>query len=139
MAILIAVAVAIFIAALEALTKIIVVIGRVNIHAVITVIRVLIGIRALVAVRPAVLPCCLPGAVALRIPVVHGLPKRIRTVLIRFIVGAAAIVTIDRGRIVVGIVVVVVILVLLESCLLPTQARQVLLLVAVTCHVVLLL
>ena len=63
---------------------------------------------------------CLPGAEAFRIPVVHGLTEQLCAVLIGLVVAAAAIVTIDRSRVVVRIVLVVVVSV--ESCVLLTQA-----------------
>ena len=65
---------AIFITALEALAEVVVVVFLGYIIPVITVVRVLIGIRVLIVGAPAILAVCLSGEKALLIPVVHGLP-----------------------------------------------------------------
>ena len=109
---MIAVVVAIFIAATETLAKIVVVVVLGYVITVIAVVRVLIGKRVLVVGSPAILPVCLSGAEAFLITVVHGPPKHICTVLIRFVVAAATVVTITGSRIEVWITVVIVALVL---------------------------
>jgi len=72
-AIVIAAVVAIFIATTETLAKVIVVFALGHVVTTITVVRVLIGIRVLVAETPAILPVCPSGQEALLITVVHGL------------------------------------------------------------------
>jgi len=109
---LIAVVVAIFIAATETLAKVVVVVVLGYIITVIAVVRVLIGIRVLIAGGPAILPVCLSGTEAFLITVVHGLPKQICAVFIRLVVAAATVVTIIGSRVEVRIIVVIVALVL---------------------------
>jgi len=106
--ILIAAVVAIFIAALETLTKVVVVVGPRYIKTTIAVVRVLISIRALVVKAPPVLPVGLSGKEALLITVIHGLPKHIGAVLIRLIVPTATPVTIVRSGVEEWITVVIV-------------------------------
>ena len=92
---------------MEALAEVVVVVELVYIRTIIAVVRVLIGVRALVIRRPPVLSVGLPGHDALLIAVVHGALEEIDTVLVRFVVRAAAIVAVGVRRGVVGIVVVV--------------------------------
>lgn len=120
--ILIAAVMAIFIAATEALAEVVVVLVLVYVKAIIAVVRVLIGIRVLIAVAPTILPVCLSGAEALLIAIVYGLLEQICSVLIRFVVPAATIVTIVRSRVEVGITIVIVVLLILDTYLLLTQA-----------------
>jgi hypothetical protein len=135
---LIAAVVAIFIAAAETLAKVIVVFALGYIITTIAVVRVLIGIRALVVVTPAILPVCLSGQEALLITLVHSLPKQIGAVLIRLVVAAATVVTIVRSRVEVWIIVVIV-AVVLEAHLLLTHVIRILLLITVLRHAPLLL
>ena len=75
LAIPIAVAVAILVAAPEALAKVVVVGILVDIIAVIAVVRVLICEGVLIAGTPAILPVCRSGVETFRITIVHGLPE----------------------------------------------------------------
>ena len=83
----------IFIATTEALAEVIVVFVLLYITAAVAVVRVLIGIRALIVGTPPILPVCLSGGEAFLIPIVHSLPEQIRAVLIRLVVGAGTIIT----------------------------------------------
>ena len=104
--------VAIFITTAEALAEIVVVVVLGDVITIIAVVRVLIGIRALVVGTPAILPVCMSGEEALLITVIHGPAKDIGAVLIRLVVMAAAVVTIIRRRVEVRITVVIVAIVL---------------------------
>ena len=130
--------IAIFIAATETLAKVIVVFALGYIITIIAVVRVLIGIRVLVVVTPAILPVSLSGQEALLITVVHGLPKQIGAVLIRLIIAAATVVTIVRSRVEIWIIVEIVVLIL-ETRVLLTQVPHILLLITVLRHASLLL
>jgi hypothetical protein len=138
-AILRAAAVAIFITAPEALTEVVVVVVLVYVIARIAVVGVLIGIRVFVVRVPAILPVCPSGIEAFLIAVIDGLPEQIRTVFVGFVVAAATIVTIVRGRVEVRIAIVVVIAVIPDAQLLLTHALQILLLKTVLGHALLLL
>jgi len=120
------VAVTIFIPATEALAKIVVVVVLVYIIAGVAVVSILIGIGVLVVGEPPILSVRLSGSKAFLITVVHGLPEQICTVSIDLIVAAATIITIDRSSVEVRITVVVVVALVLDACLLPTQALQIL-------------
>ncbi len=122
-AIFIAAVVAIFIAALEALAEVVVVVLLAYVITIIAVVGILIGKRVFVVGTPAVLPVCPPGIVALLIAVIEGLPEQIRAVFVGFVIVAAAIVTIIRGRVEVRIATEVVIAVIVDAQLLLTQAR----------------
>ena len=100
-------AIAIFIATAETLAEVVVVVVLANVIAVIAIVSVLIGVGILVTRRPAILPRCLSRLVTLSVSIVHGLAKRVRAVLISFVVTAAAVVTIDRRCVVIRIGVVV--------------------------------
>ena len=128
--IVIAVAVAIFIATTETLAKVIVVFALGHIITTIAVVRVLIGIRTLVVGTPAILPVCSSGLEALLITVVHGLPKHIGAVLVRLVVAAVPVVTIVRVGVEIGITVIVVTLVA-KTIVLISQVPQILLLISI--------
>jgi hypothetical protein len=119
-AIVIAVAVAIFIATTETLAKVIVVFVPGHIITAIAVVRVLIGIRTLVVGTPSILPVCLSGAETLLITIVHGLPKHVGAVLIRLVVAAIPVVTIVIVCVEIWIIVVIV-AVVVETIVLITQ------------------
>ncbi len=106
--VLIAAVVAVLITALEALAEVVVVGALGYVITTIAVVRVLIGIRALVVRAPAVLAVCLSGKEALLVPIVHGLSKHVGAVLIGLVVLPAAPVAIVRSRVEVGITVVIV-------------------------------
>ena len=138
-AILIPAVVAILIAATESLAKVVVVIVPLYVVAVVAVVRILIGIRASVVGTPVVLAVCRSCLEALLVTVVHSLAEQICAVLIRLVVAAAPMVTIDRRRVEVGIVIVIGVTVVLEKYLLLTLALQIVLLKAVLRHTLLLL
>ena len=120
--VLIAVVVAIFVTAPEALTEIVVVVVLAYVIAIIAVVGVLIGKRVFVVdpSGPAGLPI---RYLCLLIAVIEGLPEQISAVFVGFVVAAAAIVTIIRGRVEVRIATEVMIAVILDAQLLLTQAR----------------
>ena len=120
-AILIAAVEAIFIAATEALAKVVVVGVLVNIIASIAVVCVLIGVGVLVAGTPAIHPVCLSRLVAFRVTVVHGLPEQVYAILICLVVDAATIVSIVRSRVEERITVVIMVAIVLETYLLLTH------------------
>ena len=115
-----------------------VVVVLVYIVAAVAEVRVLIGERVLVIVTPAVLAVGGAGTEALPVAIVDRLPQQVRSVLIDFVVGAAAVVAINRSGVEVGIVVVIVAVTAQPLCLLPL-ALVILLLKAVLCHAPLLL
>jgi hypothetical protein len=129
-AISIAAVIAIFIAATEALAKVIVVFVLGYIKTIIAIVRVLIGIRALVVGSPVILPVGLSGEEALLITVVHGFSKQISAVLIRLVIAAAAVITIVRSRVEVGIIVVIV-AIIPQAHLLLAYVLEVLLLITI--------
>lgn len=130
--------VAVFVAPLEALAKVISVVFRVNVVAVVAVGRVLVGIALAEVGAPIVLTVGLSGAEAFLIAIVHRLAQRVGAVLIDFVVGAAAVVTINRSGIEVGIIVVVVPF-FAETPVLIAEMLEVLFLEAVLRHTSLLL
>ena len=88
--------VAVFIAAPEALAKVVVVVVPVHVIAVIAVVCVLIGIRVSVVGTPVILAVCLSGPKAFLVTVINALAEQICAVLIRFVVTPATTVTIGR-------------------------------------------
>src|SRR6202040_3063384 len=118
--------------------KIVPVVFRVDIVAVVAVGRVLVGIALPVVGTPTIFTVGRPGAEAFLVTVVHRLPKQVCAVLIRLIVSAAAIVAINRRGIEIGIVVKVVTLFPKSPVLVP-QTLQILLLETVLRHAPLLL
>lgn len=107
--------IAVVVAATEPLAEVVVVIGLIYIKAVVAEVCVLIGVRVLVIGMPAVLAVGLAGPEAFAVTVVHCLPQHIGTVLIDLIVVAAALVPVNRGRVIVGITIVVAIAVVLKT------------------------
>jgi hypothetical protein len=105
--ILVLVVVSVFVPATEALAKIISVVLGIQIVSVVAVVRVLIGVAALKIAAPVVLAIGNSCPEAFSVAVIHRLPQQIRTVLVGLVIDPAAIVTIDRCGIEVGIVVVV--------------------------------
>jgi hypothetical protein len=118
--IFIAAAVAVFIAATEALPEIVVVVVLGQIITTIAVVRVPISIRVLVVGTPLILPVCLTGAEAFLVAVVYGLTEQVRAIFICLVVAAAAIVTVARSRVVVRITTVIVLTLVPKSHLLLT-------------------
>jgi hypothetical protein len=111
---------AVFVASTEALPKVVVVVGPLNVIAVVAEVGVLIGVAVLVAETPMILSVGLASPEAFLIAVVHGLSKKIGAVLIRLVVTAATIVAIarhgdeERIVIVVGVMVVEIHLLLMQ-------------------------
>jgi len=136
---LIPAAISVLVATAEPLTEIVVIVSPLYVVATIAVIRILIGIRAAVIGLPTVLVVCLASPEAFLVTIVHCLAEKVRTVLIGFVVMTSAIVTIDRGRIEIRILVVVGVAVVLEIDLLLTQTLHILLLETILRHPVLLL
>ena len=117
---MIATAVSVFIAALEALAEIVVVVVLGQIISTVAVVRVPVGIRVAVVGMPAILPICLSSGEAFLVAVVYGLPEQVCAILIRLIVAAATTVAIARSRVVVRITIVIVLTVVAKSYLLLT-------------------
>ena len=92
----------------------------------------IVGLPTILAVRR-------PGPEAFLVTVVNGLAEKIRAVLVRLIVAAAAIVPIDRSRVEVWIAIIIGVPVVLKINLLLTQARYILFLKTVLRHTFLLL
>jgi hypothetical protein len=132
-------AVAVFIAATEALAEVVVVVVPIDVEATVTVVGILIGKGALVVGPRAILPIGLPGAMALVITVVHGLPEQIHAVSIGLVGLAPTRVPIVRGRGEVGIAAIGGGRLTLGRQLLLVEARHVLLLNGVLRPTVLLL
>ena len=122
--------IAIFIATTETLAKVIVVFALGYIITTIAVVRVLIGIGALVVGTPAILPVCSSSLEALLVTIVQSLPKHIGAVLIRLVVAAVTIVTIVGICVVIWIIVIVVALVA-ETNILITQVPYIFLLITI--------
>jgi len=104
---LIAAVVAVFIAATKALTEVIVVVAPVYVITTVAVVCVLVGIRVFVIRTPMVFPVGLAGAETFIVAIVHRLPQRLRAVFVRFIVLAAAIVSIGRRRVKIRVTIVI--------------------------------
>ena len=138
-AISVAAVIAIFIAATEALAEVVAVVVPLYVEATISVVPILIGIRIQVIERPAILPVCLSSPETLLIAIVHGLPEHDGAVLIRLVVAASTRVPIAWRRVEVGITAVVVVGCVLDTQLLLTEARDVLLLKIVLRRTLLLL
>jgi hypothetical protein len=117
---LIAAAVSVFVAALEALAEIVVIVVLGQIVATVAVVRVPVGIRVAVVGMPAILPVCLSSGEAFLVAIVHGLPEQVCAILIRLVVAAATIVAIARSCVVVRITIVIVLTVVPKSYLLLT-------------------
>src|SRR5436190_464227 len=111
------------VAAPEAFTEVIVVVGLTYVIAAIAEVCIPIGIGRSKVKRPSVLPVRLAKTEAFVIAVVHGLAEQVRAVLVRLVVTAAAVVAIDRRREKVRIVVVVVAFVIPKTGLLLLQPR----------------
>ena len=137
-AVLVAIVVAIFVAALKALAEIVVVVRLVHVISVVAEVRILIGKTVLVVRAPTVLAVGRAGAEAFLVAVIYRLPQRVRSVLVDFVVRATAIVAIDRGGIEVRIVVVIVTFAT-EAILLLSHTLVIFLLEAVLGHAPLLL
>src|SRR6185503_19376377 len=99
--------VAIFIAALEALAEVIVVVAPVDVIAAIAIVCIPVGIRVLIVELPTVVAICLAGVEPFLVAVRHRLPECLRAVFVYFVVAAAALVPIDRRRIEIGVALVV--------------------------------
>src|SRR5438445_6115621 len=120
--------VAVVVSAAESLTEVVLVIGRIDIQAVVAVEGVLVGVGIPVVEAPAVLPVRLAGPEAFLVAVVHGLPEEIGGVLIDVVILPATIVTIAGGGVEVGITPVVVCAQVLKAELLLAQMLEVVLL-----------
>ena len=129
--------ISVLVAAAEALAEVVVVVGLVNIGAVIAIVGVLVGVILLVIAIPLILAGGLAGAKPFSIPVVDRLAKHLRPILVGFVIIPVAIVAIAGSGIEVGVAVIVASA--LQIYLLLAQPRQVLLLEAVFRHPVLLL
>src|SRR5450759_2089585 len=127
-AISVAAVIAIFIAATEALAEVVAVVVPLYVEATISVVPILIGIRIPVIERPAIVPVCLSSPETLLIAIVHGLPEHDGAVLIRLVISASTRVPIAWRRVEVGVTAVVVVGCVLDTQLLLTEARDVLLL-----------
>lgn len=130
---MISVVIAILISATESFAEIISVVLRVDVVAVVAVGRVLISVAVAVVGTPTVFPVSGPGAEAFLVTGIHRLAQQICAVLIGLVVGAAAIVAINRRGVEVGIVVIVVTLIT-ETPLLIPQVLQVVFLEAILRH-----
>src|SRR5215813_5715638 len=108
--------------------KVIPVLLRTRIQAVIAVARILISIRVAIIVAPAILLVCVPCPEALFIAVVYGLPEQISTVLIDLVVPTATIVPIARSCIEVGIAIVSIVAFIPQTLVLFAQVFLILLL-----------
>ena len=92
----------------------------------------IVGLPAILAVRR-------PGPEAFLVTIVNGLAEKVCAVLVRLIVAATTIVTIDRSRVEVWIAIIIGVPVVLKINLLLTQARYVLFLKTVLRRTLLLL
>ena len=137
--VLVATVESVFVAVPKALPKIVVVLVLVDVVARVAKVRVLIGERAPVVGLPAILPVRLSSAEALLVTVVHGLTQQVCTVLIRLVVSATAMVTIDRSRVEIRIMIVIVVAVVTYAYLLLAYPLYVVLLITVLRRTVLLL
>ena len=131
--------VAIVIAATESRAEIVAVLIRVYIIAGIAGGRVLVGIGVSRIGAPAILLVGLSCPEALLIAGVHGLPKRIRPVLICLVMPAAPRVPPVWSRVEVGITIVIIVALVLEPEMLLTQALEILLLKSILSLTVLVL
>lgn len=86
--------VAVLVAATEAFAEVVLIFVYINVVAIVPVGRVLIGVRVLIAASPTIRSIRLPGAIALRVAVVDGLPEHLRAVPVRLVVSAATVVAI---------------------------------------------
>ena len=119
-AVLIAAAVAVFIAATEALAEVVVVVVSLYVITVIAVVCVLIPIRTLVVGTPAILAVRLSSPESFLVTVVNGLTEIICGVLINLVVVVATMVTVDRSRVKLRIAIVIRMTAILEVHLLLT-------------------
>ena len=108
----------VLIAPTKAFAEIVVVLVLVDVVAVIAVVRVLIGVRILVVGPPPVLAVRLSGAEAFLVAVIHGLPERVRAVLIDLVVAASPLVAIDGSGVVVRIAIVIMVAIVRKTDLL---------------------
>ncbi len=138
-AILILPVVAVLISTLKSLAEVVVVVVPIDVITVIAVVCVLVSVRALVVRLPPVLAICASGPVTLLIAIVHGLAEQIGAVLVRLVRISTTAVLIDRGRVVIRIVIVIGVTVVLKIDLLLTQALNILFLETVLRHPILLL
>lgn len=114
--------VTIFIAATEALAEVVVVVVLAYIVAAIAIVCVPIDKRASVVGMPAISMVSPSGSKAFLITVSHGLLQQPDPVLIRFVIGAATMVTIVRGSVEVRIMVIIVVTLVPDTYLLLTQS-----------------
>lgn len=106
--VLVAAVESVFVAVTKALPKIVVVLVLVDVIARVAIVRVLIGERITVVGMPAILPVRFSSAEALLVTVVHGLTQQVCAVLIRLVVPMTSMVTIDRSRVEIRIMIVIV-------------------------------
>jgi len=137
--ILVLTVIAVLISALKSFAEIVVVVIPLHVVAVVAVVRILVGVGALIVRIPPVLTIGLSGAVSLLVAVVCRLPEHVGAVLVRLVVVPASVVLVDRCRIKIRIVVIVGAPVILQIELLLLQALLVLLLEAILRHPILLL
>jgi len=114
-------AVAVLIAATETLAEIEVVLVLVYIVATVAVVGVLVDIRVLVVGTPPILTVSPSSPEAFLISVVHGLPQNIGAVLIDLVVPAGTMITIDRSRVEVRVMIVIAVPIVPEAYLLLAQ------------------
>ncbi len=137
--VLIAAVESVFVAMTKALPKIVVVLVLVDVIARVAIVRVLIGERTLVVGMPAILPVRFSSAEALLVTVVHRLTQQVCAVLIRLVVSVTAMVTIDRSRVEIRIMIVIMFAVVTYAYLLLAHPLQVVFLKTVLRGTVLLL
>jgi hypothetical protein len=120
--------IAVVVAFVETLAKVVVVVALFDITPRKTVVRVAIGKGILVVVSPAILPIRLAATKPFLIAVVDGLSEQVRAILVRLTVVSAQVVTVAPGRVEEWVTTVVVIAVALNLQLLLLKRRRVLLL-----------